>query len=104
MQRRKFDVQCNCQPYKLAKANTVVEANINPSDRTLILENGRKPVIPTVVLSCAAIITIRGNEYELSAGTYEQKELKLLSGDNTILVRTAEGVGTVSFTWQKGNL
>lgn len=102
--QQQFTVACDCQPYKLAVEDTVFVANLNPADREVSVENGRKPVIPTITLSCDCIITVGGESITVPAGTYCPKEYRLGPGINTVTIRTVADVGTLTVRFQRGEL
>ena len=95
-------VECNCDPYKLYKDKTTVKVTIDGSEE-IPLNNGRKRAVPEVKIETDGSIRIVSdyNIWDLGAGTYTLPELELTEGENMV---TLSGTGTVTFTWQEGEL
>lgn len=99
----KIDIECDCEPYKLKKDQTVIAQAINGT-QTITLTNGRKRAVPEVQIYTASgsIRIVHGeNIWDLSTGVYTLPELELVQGVNAV---TVAGTGTVTFVWQEGDL
>lgn len=99
----KIDVECDCEPYKLKKDQTVIAQAINGT-QTITLTNGRKRAVPEVQIytQSGSIRIVHGeNIWDLSTGVYTLPELELVQGVNAV---TVAGTGTVTFVWQEGDL
>ena len=96
-------VECDCEPYKYKLEKTVVKATVANS-ATVTLTNGRKRAVPEVVITTTSSIRIEFqgvNIWDLGSGSYTLPELELVEGANEIKLT---GTGTVTFTWQEGDL
>lgn len=99
----KIDVECDCQPYKLKKDQTVISQIVSGA-HVLTLTNGRKRAVPEVQIyteSGSIRIEYQGNIWDLGTGVYTLPELELIEGGNNV---TVTGTGTVTFAWQEGDL
>ena len=97
------NVECDCEPYKYKLAKTVFSKAINGTE-TITLTNGRKRAVPEVVIATSGSIRIEFqgvNIWDLGSGSYTLPELELVEGANEIKLT---GTGTVTFTWQEGDL
>ena len=96
-------VECDCEPYKYKVAKTVVTQAIDGTE-TVTLTNGRKRAVPEVTIETAGSLRIVYGDnfiWDLGSGSFTLPELELLEGENIV---TVTGTGTVSFTWQEGDL
>ena len=96
-------VECDCEPYKYKIAKTVVTQAIDGTE-TVTLTNGRKRAVPEVTIETAGSLRIVYGDnfiWDLGSGSFTLPELELLEGENIV---TVTGTGTVSFTWQEGDL
>lgn len=96
-------VECDCEPYKYKLAKTVVSKAVNGTE-TIALTNGRKRAVPEVTIATDSGIRIEfqgANIWDLGSGSYTLPELELVEGANEIKLT---GTGTVTFTWQEGDL
>lgn len=96
-------VECDCEPYKYKLEKTVVSKAVNGT-ATLTLTNGRKRAVPEVTITTTSSIRIEFqgvNIWDLGSGSYTLPELELVEGANEIKLT---GTGTVTFTWQEGDL
>lgn len=99
----KVDVDCDCEPYKYRLAKTVVTHAVSGT-QAIRLTNGKKRAVPEVTIQTDASLTIvfgSGNVWDLSSGSYTLPELELAHGENVV---TVTGTGTITFTWQEGDL
>lgn len=96
-------VECDCEPYKLKLAKTVVTRTVSGT-QAITLTNGRKRAVPEVSITTDGTMNITykdGYVWDLGAGSYTLPELELTHGTNTV---TVTGTGSITFTWQEGDL
>lgn len=95
-------IEAECEPYKYKLEKTVVSVAVSGA-QVINLTNGRKRAIPLINIESAASVRIeyQGNIWDLGGGLYTLPELELVEGVNSISVT---GEGTITFTWQEGNL
>ena len=99
----KITVECDCEPYKYKLQPTFVSVAVDGT-QTINLTNGRKRAVPEVRIEAASSIRIEyqgSNIWDLGSGSYTLPELELVEGENAV---TVTGTGTITFTWQEGNL
>lgn len=96
----KLTIDCDCEPYKTKLEKTVVFVEVS-GERTVILPNSNKTVVPTIDITGEISLTYGTNFYTLSAGRYDLPAVRLAKGDNTILL---SGTGTASFTYGERGL
>lgn len=99
----KLTVEADCEPYKMKLSPTVVTKVISGSS-TFNLPNGRKRTVPEVQVTSGSGLTVTfgGNfVWTLASGSYLLPELELGEGDNMV---TVSGSGTISFSWQEGEM
>ena len=94
---RQITVGATLEPYKFKHAVTTVTVGAG----THRLHNSRKPVVPSITCQNAATIAFGGATYNLTAGEHTLANVCLVEGDNTI---TVTSTGTVTFTYQEGDL
>jgi hypothetical protein len=90
---------------------SVVQGTVNADDfvytsadgtmKGLQLVNGRKRAVPTIATTSPFTIYHEGNTYSVGAGTFMIPEIELKEGVNDVAVK---GSGTITFTWQEGDL
>lgn len=95
-----ISIECDCEPYKYKLEKTVVTATVADS-ATVVLTNGRKHAVPEIKTTASMTISFGGNTWATAAGTFTLPELELVEGENTVKVT---GTGTITFTWQEGDL
>lgn len=96
-------IECDCEPYKYKVNKTVVTTAIDGT-QSITLTNGRKRAVPEVTIATDSTLNIvfQGtNVWDLGPGSFTLPELELTEGDNTV---TVTGAGTITFTWQEGDL
>ena len=96
----KIAITCDCEPYKYKLTKTVVTRAIDGTE-TISLTNGRKRAVPTITTTSDMTLSFGGGVWTNRAGTFSIPELELVEGDNIV---TVTGKGTISFTWQEGDL
>lgn len=87
-------------PYKLKNNQTKV---VVPSGTAVVrnLPGGRKTVVPTITCTDNTTIVFNGNTINLGAGTHKNLTITLVEGSNPV---TVTSTGTVTFTYQEGDL
>ena len=93
-------IECDCEPYKYKINKTVVTQAVNGTDN-IVLTNGRKRAVPQITTTAPMTIAFNGGTWTNSAGTYTIPELELMHGENTV---TVTGTGSITFTWQEGDM
>ena len=96
----KLTIDCDCEPYKTKIAETVVTATVD-GETTVILPNSNKTVVPTIDITGEVSLTYGTNFYTLAEGRYDLPAVRLLKGDNTVLL---SGAGTATFTYRERSL
>lgn len=93
-------VECDCEPYKYKLTETVVTTAVNGTE-TVTLTNARKRAVPTITTTAVMTILFGGGAWTNGAGTFTIPELELVEGENNV---TVTGTGSITFTWQEGDL
>ena len=96
----KIDVECDCEPYKYKIVKTTISQAVSGTT-VITLTNGRKRAVPQITTTAPMTIEYGGGSWTVSAGTYTIPELELTQGTNSV---TVTGTGTITFTWQEGDL
>lgn len=96
----KLTVECDCEAYKIKNDETIVQATVDGAT-TVILANSNKTVVPTIDITGEVSLTYGTNFYTLAEGRYDLPAVRLLQGDNTILL---DGAGTATFTYRERSL
>jgi len=91
----KLTIDCDCEPYKTKLSETVVTAPVN-GPKTVILTNSKRSVMPTIDITGEVDLTFGSNFYSLSEGRYDLPAVRLVNGENTILL---DGAGTATFIY-----
>lgn len=89
-------------PYKFKQDITKRVVQLSAEPKAVNLMNGRKSVCP--VIECTddnTVVTYGTATFNLSAGTHEILDIQLKQGMNKV---TVSGAGTVTFTYQEGEL
>ncbi|MBQ8279480.1 MAG: hypothetical protein IJZ23_06840 [Roseburia sp.] len=97
----KLTVDCDCEPYKSRHGDTVIFQMVEGTETTVILPNGRKPVVPIIDITGNINLTFGTNFWALSEGRYELPAVRLANGNNTVLL---SGTGTATFTYRERGL
>ena len=96
----KITIECDCDPYKLKKDKTVV-TNIVSVEKTVVLSNLRKHVVPLFKASAEMRIEFNGNSYSMSAGESRFPAIVLKEGETALKLK---GNGMVTIEYQEGGL
>ena len=111
---RKIVVTATVKPYKMRWQETCVVVN-SESDGVVVLPNGRKPVIPRVVVEeetgyafCGTIFadesgTTFYGSIPGASGTYKFNQIRLGEGTNSLFVTLNPNV-TIKFVYREGDL
>ena len=94
------EVECDCEPYKYKLTKTTVTQAVNGT-QVINLTNGRKRAVPEITTTAPMTIEYGGGSWTIGAGSYTIPELELTHGENAV---TVTGTGTITFTWQEGDL
>ena len=99
---RQIVVNAKVKPFKFKQDVTVVKVALTGTPKTVILMNGRKAVSPTI--DCTnndTVVVFGGATFNLSAGKHKVLDIQLKEGNNSL---TVSGTGSVTFTYQEGDL
>ncbi len=96
----RITVECDCEPYKYKVQPTIVSVTIDGT-QTITLTNARKRAVPTITTTADMTIVFGEGTWTNRAGTFTIPELELVEGENLVAVT---GKGTITFTWQEGDL
>lgn len=96
----KFTIDCDCEPYKTKLSETVVMETVD-GPVSVILTNSKRSVVPTIDITGEVQLTFGVNFYTLAAGRYDLPGVRLVNGENTILL---DGAGTATFTYLERGL
>lgn len=89
-------------PYKFKQNITSRTVQLSGVSQTINLTNGRKSVCPSIECSNDnTVIVFGGATFDLSAGKHEILDIQFVEGTNTL---TVSGSGTVTFSYQEGDL
>ena len=97
----KLTIECDCEPYKTRLGDTVIFQMVEGTEETIILPNGRKPVVPLIDITGNINLTFGTNFWALTECRYELPAVRLVNGDNTVLV---SGTGTATFSYRERRL
>ena len=97
----KLTIDCDCEPFKAKLGDTVIYQEVNGTEETVILPNGIKPVVPIIDITGNINLTFGTNFWALAEGRYELPAVRLVNGDNTVLV---SGTGTATFSYLERGL
>ena len=90
------------KPYKLKQNVTVFTQALTAAEKTIILMNDRKSVVPTIECTNANTVVVFGDITQtLGVGTFKVLDICLIEGSNELKV---SGSGTIRFTYQEGAL
>ncbi len=95
-----ISIEADCEPYKMKMEQTVIQKTINGSG-TVTLSNSRKRAVPTITTTASMTLAFGDGSWTVNAGTFQIPELELTEGNSVI---TVTGTGTITFTWQEGEL
>lgn len=98
----KVTIEADCEPWKYKAAPTVISQTVTEA-ATITLANARKRAVPEVQIETDDKLRLAFgfNVWDLGAGSYTLPELELVEGENVVEVT---GTGTITFTYQEGDL
>lgn len=99
---RQFAISARVKPYKFKQTETVVTFNLTEAEKTVLLQNSRKPVVP--VITCTddnTVIVFKGNTFNFGKGSHKALDIRFTEGNNEV---TISGTGQVTFAYQEGDL
>lgn len=98
----KVTIEADCEPWKYKAMPTVISQTVTEA-ATITLANARKRAVPEVRIETddKLRLTFGFNVWDLGAGSYTLPELELVAGENVVEVT---GTGTITFTYQEGDL
>ena len=100
--KRQIVVTGRLSPWKWKQNKTVVTFNLTESEKTVILLNGRKSVVP--VFECTndnTVVVFGGITKTMNAGTHKFLDICFKEGSNALKL---SGTGTIKITYQEGEL
>ena len=97
----KLTIDCDCEPFKSRLGDTVIYQAVEGTEATVILPNGIKPAVPIIDITGNINLTFGTNFWALTEGRYELPAVRLVNGDNIILL---SGTGTATFTYRERGL
>ena len=97
----KLTIDCDCEPFKSRLGDTVIYQEVKGTEATVILPNGIKSVVPIIDITGNINLTFGTNYWALTEGRYELPAVRLVNGDNTVLV---SGTGTAVFSYRERGL
>lgn len=99
-----ISVTVRCEPWRYKNKETrVVITSPVEGDITKTIKNERRRVLPTIVTSGSASITINGITQNVSAGTFKFTDFMLHPGKTPVRVVASQGV-TVEIKYQEATL
>lgn len=94
-------ITVDCEPYKYEVNETVVKVELSNETKNVTIENKRKRVCPTLIVSGNVTLTYKGESYQLIAGESQLLNFILDEGFST---PSFSGNGTVIIKFTKGAL
>ena len=96
-------VTATCEPWKYAKAETVVALTATTEKQTVRLINrGRRAIVPTLKVSGSSVLLEYGtSSMAMNSGTYQWPTLLLTPGTHTL---TVSGSGSLVITYREAVL
>ena len=95
-------VKATVDPYKLKHCATTQTVALSSDEQTISVFNGRMAAVPSI--ECTddnTAITFGNSTFTLNAGTHKILNIRFVEGINVLKLK---GSGTVTFTWQEGEL
>lgn len=97
-------ITADVYPWKLKNGVTEVSTPLTTTYKSITLTNGRRPVIPSIVVTKETTLQIGSSTVTISAGEHKVLSLQLKEGATTISAKTTSGTGTITFKYQEGSL
>ena len=93
-------ITATCRPFLKAKNPTTVNTALTTTAATVsLMNNGARPILPTLTLTSAATLTIGGTSVALNAGSHQNLAFIMQPGMNTFTARTTSGTATLTVTF-----
>ena len=97
----KVVITVDCEPYKYAVTESIINVVVNNEEKLVKLSNGRKVVCPMLDVTGSIILIVDDVEYELGVGKQQLLNFSLFEGENVVKVK---GTGTIKITYRMGCL
>lgn len=95
-------VSVDCEPYRYALTETVRTITATSTATEVVLtNNGRKTVVPTIVVTGSVSVEFDNTTTTLSDGSYKIASLTLKTGSKILKIK---GSGTIVFSYREGVL
>lgn len=93
-------------PWRLKTCDTTVtRSDLSTSYKTIVLNNSRKPVTPTITCGQRTTIEFKGKTYSIGENVaYKNLDIVLDPGANELKAKVASGTGTISIEYREGSL
>ena len=102
---RQIVIEAVCSPYQLSISQTTVTESLTTTNKSITLvNNGIMPVVPSIKVSAATVLTFGGASLTVNAGTHSGLDIVLKKGNNTLTARTSSGTGTIEIKYREGSL
>jgi len=101
---RQITVEATCAPYMLKQAETVINASISTTERSITVKNEFKPALPRITVAADTIIGWNGDTFTLTAGEHVLLDIQFPAGTSTLTAKTVSGTGSISIAYQEGTL
>lgn len=88
-------------PYKCERRESIHTAEVSGTEKEVLLQNDRMPVMPRIEVSGNVQLVYGGIRYRMGPGMYQIPEIMLKEGMNRIRL---SGSGKVRFCYKKGRL
>ncbi len=89
------------RPYKYERKKSVHEERVSGTEKEVLLQNDRMPVMPRIEVEGNVQLVCGGTRYRMGPGVYQMPEVTLREGINRIRL---SGNGKVRFSYRKGRL
>jgi len=108
---RQIVVNVRCAPYKMKQHETFMSFDLaSTEERTIVLPNGKKRVVPTIEANCSFSISFNGysKEYPLgmhASAPFKDLNIRLAEGTNIMTLKSTNYPGgTIKFSYREGDL
>ena len=98
---RQFVISAVVRPYKWKQSETVASFALSDAAQTVNIHNARKSVCPVITCTGNTKVVFCGNEFNFNAGQHKNLNIRFTEGNNQV---TISGTGTVTFSYQEGDL
>lgn len=96
----KITISADVRPYKLKKEKTVITTNV-VGKATVVCNNLKKRVVPTIKTDAEFGIVFDGVPYAVTGGEWTDADIVLEAGKNVL---ECTGTGSITFEYQEGGL